>query len=1519
MNKQFPRFTSFLLMCLTFSLTATAQAIDIPDPNLRAVIENALGKLAGASITVDEMATLAHLDARNANISDLTGLEFATNLTYLDLGDMEVEGRWINSNSVSNLSPLAGLTKLTRLEINDNNISNISSLAGLTNLTELELSSNNITDISPLVNLINLEVLGLGRNSVSDLSPLADLTKLVGLYLGINLASDLSPLAGLTNLESLFLDRNGIADLSPLAGLTKLTRLALNGNSIADLSPLAGLTNLKWMRLAENNISDLSPLVANTGLGSGDKIEIQGNPLSYTSIKTHIPDLKNRGVTVEFDDVTHLNFGEPRTVRLVYFLPSDRSPQQSINIKLDTLIRDAQQFYADQMEHHRFERKTFTFETDATGKAVVHHVDGQFTDSYYRQNTFHKVWEEIREQFYTPQNIYFIAIDIGNERVGRGYNEVCGVGDSHGASNGYVLIPASGDCFTLKTAAHELGHAFGLQHDFRSDTYIMSSGRDPTRLSECAAEWLDAHRYFNTDQGQTSLDNPATIQMLSPLASPPYAIRLRFEVTDPDGGHQAQLLTPATIRSQGLWQSKFLSCKQLNGETDTIAIEFVTNRLRVESPEVTLSVMDAYGNVTSQMYPIDIATILRTDTVLTPDKNQVINIPDPSPPSSAIRDAFELDPFYQQWIDVEGFPVVASEKVNPYALKEAAWQIWQMIGHRPDVLQAFGQKRLRFSVIAHNELISEIPEYSDGSPDFLTFWARGAGGSGFEGHPAVSSSEENLLHYPGGGGSYNVLIHEFAHAIHLFGLNTTDPIFDNRLKAAYDAAMAKGLWQGTYASSDRREYWAEGTQAWFNPKGGGSFNNYGNTRGALKAYDPPLAALLAEVYGDTEWRYTPPAARTHLPHLQGFDPQDSPTFQGWPELAEVYQQLRNPNSDGGDNWVDLRPYDPNLLPSLNKSRTAGSPTGIAFINLTQADVLLYGVRYDGTEEFWTRVPPGYIRAEGTTTNEMWLVKDSNGRNLAVFQAVEKPGRALIGTAPILITPGLSKVSGDNQSGVPGVVLGNPSVIEVRDENGSVLEGISVTFAVVVGTGTLSVTHTTTNENGRAQSTLTLGTNLGTNTVEVSAARIEGTVTFNAVAEAAIDIPDPNLRAAIEEALGKTSGAPITADEMATLTRLEVPEAGISNLIGLEGATNLIDLHLWRNSVSDLSPLAGLTKLTGLYLGGSSASDLSPLAGLTNLESLFLDGNGISDLSSLAGLTKLTRLALNGNSISDLSPLVGLTSLRWMRLVGNNISDLSPLVANTGLRSGDEIDVRGNPLSYLSIHVHIPTLQSRGVEVSFDPQAPPVTADVNSDGSVNVLDLVVIASELGNEGTNLVADVNEDGVVNILDLILVAGMFEDAAAAPSAQPQVPETLTAVEVHSWLTDARALEVRNPIMKRGFVVLEQLLVSLTPKETELLANYPNPFNPETWIPYRLAEDAFVTLAIYDPSGQVIRTFDMGHRIASAYENRSKAIYWDGKNDLGEQVASSVYFYQLRVENSRSETEAGDYAATRKMVILK
>ncbi len=208
-----------------------------------------------------------------------------------------------------------------------------------------------------------------------------------------------------------------------------------------------------------------------------------------------------------------------------------------------------------------------------------------------------------------------------------------------------------------------------------------------------------------------------------------------------------------------------------------------------------------------------------------------------------------------------------------------------------------------------------------------------------------------------------------------------------------------------------------------------------------------------------------------------------------------------------------------------------------------------------------------------------------------------------------------------------------------------------------------------------------------------------------------------------------------------------------------------------------------------------------------------------------------------------------------------------------------------------------------------PVTAGLEADVNNDGVVNTQDLVLVASNYGQTGTNS-ADINGDGVVNIEDLTTVAGAIDSAGAAPSAQPQVLEMFTAADVKLWLSHARQLNLTDPTALKGILFLEQLLAALIPKETVLLPNYPNPFNPETWIPYHLAKEADVTLTIYDTSGQVIRQFGLGHQAAGRYQNRNRAIYWNGKNEFGEQVVSGVYFYHL---------SAGAFSATRKMLIRK
>jgi Leucine-rich repeat (LRR) protein len=1236
-------FYFFLLMCLIVPPSVAAQVVDIPDLNLRAAFEDALGKASGAIITTADMANLTSLEAHQG-VHDLTGLESATNLTTLRI-----------YGNVSDLSPLAGLTQLNSLDLTTPNVSDLSPLAGLTQLNHLELNHTSASDLSPLAGLTQLNHLGLaGNRNVSDLSPLAGLTQLNYLYLSYTSVSDLSPLAGLTNLYYLHLNENNISDLSSLEGLDRLTYLYVKGNPLSyqsihthiptlqrrggrvefdsrsvaellnisgvisasnntltievrdswgwafagvpvtftvvsgggtlsatntiadeqgraqsiltlgdgeqnsieasvtgttlaiilsdtvvpevkipdpnlraafehalgkasgaiittadmarlthlharniDINDLTGLesaTNLTYLSLNDNNISDISPLKANTGLGTADHVHLWGNPLSSLSLNDYIPALRGRGVRVVPDEEA-----EPYTVGLIYFLPNDSQPRPNVDAQIDAMIKEIQESVAYWMEAYGFDRKTFTFQADATGKAVVHHVNGRFNETYYTYDqdgqydryAKWKIWDEIDEQFGSQRTLYVCLIDgIVHSGLGSG-------GSLSGRAVTHSYRSAN---FPTDLVGHELAHAFGLFHYYGIHNWD----------SACRTEWLDVHRYLNPTQRSHDVSYPR-IRMLPPsFVAPPNTIRLRFEVEDDDGLHQAQLL-----RYTPTGDIVAFACKRLTGTHSTV--EFVTTELRPEDTRVGLLVIDAHGDFSrgGRSFSIDVASIIPPP--------QVVSIPD-THLAAKLRTELGLDP---------------GDPITSHGMLSLWWELY---------------------------LVSLKPS---GSLD-------------------------------------------------LTGIDSAINVRDLRLdvNSILDFSPLEGL-----------------------------TNLKSLNLSSTSVSDPSFLAGLTNLKSL---------------HLSNNSISDLSPLAGLKNLS--YLELRN------NSISDLSP--------LVENTQLGLGTSI----LVNGNPLSY-------QSIHTHIP----------------ILQSRGISVEFDNQAHKA---------------LLKISGDDQKGKSGAALANPFVIEVQDENGSALEGISVTFSVTAGDGTVSVTSTTTDPNGRAETTLTLGPNLGTNTVQVSAAGIAVLATFHAF---------------------------------------------------------------------------------------------------------------------------------------------------------------------------------------------------------FDTEAPLIGADINKDGNVNVLDLVLIVSNLGQTGQND-ADVNRDGVVSTLDLVLAAGMFDGVAAAPSAQPEVPETLTAVEVQGWLTDARALEVRDPIMKRGVVVLEQLLISLTPKETELLANYPNPFNPETWIPYRLAEDGFVTLTIYNPSGQVVRTLDVGHRIASAYESQSKAIYWDGKNDLGEPVASGVYFYTLSAGRSElSVPHRSDFSATRKMVILK
>ncbi len=257
-------------------------------------------------------------------------------------------------------------------------------------------------------------------------------------------------------------------------------------------------------------------------------------------------------------------------------------------------------------------------------------------------------------------------------------------------------------------------------------------------------------------------------------------------------------------------------------------------------------------------------------------------------PVTAPPASLGLDPFYTKYVNAHGLPIVGSAKVSDAALSEAAFLVDQMLSHRPEIREAMKNSKMRVAVMAYSERTTDLPEHRNLKPKAYWDWrARGLGAS--RETPVVSCGEENMLGYRGDPYSTeNILIHEFGHGIDGVGLRAVDPTFRARLRKVYQEAMEKGLWKGTYAASNPAEYWAEAVQSWFDTnRQNDDQHNHVDTREELKEYDPEMAKLCAEVFGDGPWRYVRPDLRKDKAHLAGYDPTHAPVFQWEPELLKA--------------------------------------------------------------------------------------------------------------------------------------------------------------------------------------------------------------------------------------------------------------------------------------------------------------------------------------------------------------------------------------------------------------------------------------------------------------------------------------------------------------------------------------------------------------------------------------------------------------------------------------------------------
>ena len=686
----------------------------------------------------------------------------------------------------------------------------------------------------------------------------------------------------------------------------------------------------------------------------------------------------------------------------------------------------------------------------------------------------------------------------------------------------------------------------------------------------------------------------------------------------------------------------------------------------------------------------------------------------------------------------------------------------------------------------------------------------------------------------------------------------------------------------------------------------------------------------------------------------------SVTFTATAELAPAYLEVYDGNNQRGTLNNELA--DPLVVQVLDDNEDGVADVRVDFRVTSGSARLSQRGTGNAVRVFTDRNGMAEASITPTGAGPITVRATANGLDPVEFTITTGPPPA-----------SLTIVSGNNQAGTPGNALANPLIVEVQDAEGGAVDGVMVTFEVTAGGGTLSAETATTDAHGRAQTSLTLGSEREINSVRASVTGLDA-VTFNTSVDAVIHVAASNRPVmywidggalyhlagakaqqiaasandvAVDMTNGKIYWIEGTSDRTGTIHSANVDGTGAAvvkeltsvpmglaldsangklyltnswgkiqrmNVDGSQFETNLfvglgapMDIAVasgkvyWTDAAGSVRSAntegtkvirniaTGSGALGGIAAGSNKVYWTEQTGNITGrIRSANLDGTGVADLFALTAVP--AGIAVDGNTVYWAN---GWGKVQRRNLDGSQFQDLV-----TGLMSPGAVAVGG-------ANVATPTPTQT-------PQ-PGTTAksqyDVNGDGTVDNVDAALVA---GASGTNNAAyDVNGDGLVNFLDLLLV---FDNRDAGAAGAPTVvPTQLTAVQVdriQEQIDLLRATNDRSPVALYTLQYLQSLLASARPGKTQLLANYPNPFNPETWIPYELATDTNVKVTIYDAQGIVVRTLSIGHQSAGYYTSRDRAAYWDGRNSFGELVASGLYFYQL---------ETDEASLMRKMVILK
>ena len=1454
---------------------SAAPTVNIPDANLRAVIEAELGKEKNDPITEAEIRSITRLVGTDAEISSLSGLEHATSLEVLHL----------QHNEISSLSPLSGLTSLTFLDVEGNEISSLSPLSGLTSLEVLDLEGNEISSLSPLSGLTSLTFLDLQHNEISSLSPLS----------------------GLTQLTVVLLSGNNITSISALSRIKNIIKLSLANNRITSLSSLPNLGSVYELSLQDNRITDISPLLNDDlGFRGGNfrNVYLDGNPLSDTSINTHIPALEARSITVHFSAPT-VNIPDAN-LRAAIEAKLGKEKNDPIT---EAEIRSFRTLSANDAEISNLSGLEY-----ATRLLILSLKDNEISSlsplSGLQLRVVYLSGNDITSISALSRMIQIDTLYLDNNRI-TSLSSLPNLGRASSLSfqdNRITDIsPLLNDDLGFEGSA--LG---GRGRDVYLDGNPLSDTSINTHIPALEARSITVH-FSVTDPPKTELNyisgDVQTGEAGNALAEA-FIVEVKIEdeaaanvdvtfmVTS--GGGSMDLET-VTTDSSGLASSTLTlgpnaGTNTVDVATDTVPGKTVT--FTATATEPTLEPVEKpvftgfpYNFSIPENSPIGTPVGTVSATVSDGDVEYELHDGDDNDSFRIGRDTgqltsaetfnYEEQRSYSLGIRATG-PSGSEDTVATVTITEMEDEI------PPNAAPTFSDEIATFTVPSDASVGTVVGTVTatDADNDTLTYSLSGSSSFAINTSTGVLTTDAELTESThdvtvtvddGKGGTATIAV---TITVTPQGTNNppTFPSTSPTFTVSSDASVGTvvGTVTATDANNDTLTYGLSGPDS-------SSFAI--SSTGVLRT----VAVLTEGTY-----RVTVTA---------NDDNGGSDSIQVTINITRADDTDRDEDSNTAPTFNDGASTTRSITENVAVGTAIGPP--VAATDPDSGDTVTHTLSGADAAAFEIDMNTGQLRTKAVLDHETQstynvMVNVSDGTladtievTITVTDINEMP----------TFDEGASTTRSITENVAVGTAIGPP--VAATDPDGDTLTytlsgADAAAFELDMLTGQLS---TVTILNSEAQATYTVmvtasdGTLTATTTVTVTITDLDEFLWSIPQGLSLVHVP---LKVTAVDGVAKTletindlyHALGGETDVKLLITRGPLGDRWLSYLgdtsRGRPGDRTLTDdlgiLVDMKNSVTvelsgdplGMNGMSAITLREGPNLVGvplkdsrlTRVSDLFALEGIAGNVSEVLTWVGVAKVITHAGdeddgpLTGGQSFFLEASEMAT----VAISGTGWYNSTGINAA---PLIAANALRS-----VGTTPVLAVtgSIAVDAPGGNYR------------VTVKNLSTGTVNT----VTVRDAGDFQLTLVDVVG--GVAQIGDILEVTAESSDPSIG--VQP-LRHIVTAKDV-----------------QRSVIQLDALLAYAIPSQTELLHNYPNPFNPETWIPYRLASDANVTLTIYDQHGGVVRTLNVGHRPAAVYERRDKAIYWDGKNEFGERVASGIYFYHL---------SAGDYSATRKMVIVK